>query len=140
MTSKMNDKDRQIERSRLISGGAFADPNHKIPHTPAEFDYYWNAYLASGEVECLAKAIEIIQIYGNDQITKEIAKILRDRKPTKKFEKTFLRRETDVLHKHLRRSNMKKEAIYRHLSKFNGTDPDSIKRDIMRRRKKVIKK
>ena len=171
----MNDKNQSLETSRLISGGGFADPNHEQPHLPATVDYHWNAYLASGEVECLAKAIEhvplngsdaimerlgklwnaylmstdieclaraieITEIYGNKEITAEIAKILRDKPPTNKFRKAIKKRELDVLHKHLSKNGMKKEAVYRHLANFQGVEPESMKREFMRRRKKVTEK
>lgn len=171
----MIDKNQALKTSRLISGGGFADPNHKQPHLPAKVDYYWNAYKASGEVECLAKAIEhvhlngsdaimerlgklwnaylmstdieclaraieITEIYGNNKITAEIAKILRDRPQTKKLRNAIKRSELDVLHKHLARKGIKKEAIYRHLANFKGVEPESMKREFMRRRKKMAKK
>ena len=96
----------------------------------------WNAYLMSTDIECLARAIEITEIYGN----KEIAKILIDRHPTNKFRKAIKKRELDVLHKHLSKNEMKKESIYRHLANFQGVEPESMKRELMRRRKKVTKK
>ena len=136
----MNEKDDNIRKARLISGGGFADPNHEQPHTPAEFDYYWNVYLASGDVECLAKAIEITEIYGNKKVTKEIAKILRDREPTQKFKKAIKRIERDVLYRQLIKRGMRKEAIYSHLATFQGIEKESVKRELMQRRKKVTKK
>ena len=74
------------------------------------------------------------------EITAEIAKILRDKPPTNKFRKAIKKRELDVLHKHLSKNGMKKEAIYRHLANFQGVEPESMKREFMRRRKKVTKK
>ena len=162
----MNDKNQSLETSRLISGGGFADPNHEQPHLPATVDYHWNAYLASGEVECLAKAIEHVPLNGSDaimerlgklwnaylmstdieclaraiEITAEIAKILRDKPPTNKFRKAIKKRQLDVLHKHLSKNGMKKEAVYRHLANFQGVEPESMKREFMRRRKKVTEK
>ena len=35
---------------------------------------------------------------------------------------------------------IRKEAIYRHLANFHGVEPESVKRELMRRRKKVTKK
>ena len=162
----MNDKNQSLETSRLISGGGFADPNHEQPHLPATVDYHWKAYLASGEVDSLAKAIEHVPLNESDaimerlgklwnaylmstdieclaraiEITAEIAKILRDKPPTNKFRKAIKKRELDVLHKHLSKNGMKKEAIYRHLANFQGVEPESMKREFMRRRKKVTKK
>ena len=148
----MIDKNQSLETSRLISGGGFADPNQEQHHLPTAVDYHWNAYLASGEVEylakiieyihlivsdaimerlgklwnaylstdieCLARAIEITEIYGNKEITAEIAKILRDKPPTNKFRKAIKRRELEVLHKHLSKNGMKKDAIYRPFANF----------------------
>ena len=171
----MVDENGIIKTSRLISGGGFANPNHAQPDLPAKVDYYWNAYVASGDVDCLAKAIEhahlngpaaimerlgrlwnaylmsedieclarvieITEIYGNRKITAEIAKILRDKPQTKKFRKVIKRRETDVLHKHLSRKGIRKEDSYRYLANFQGVEPESVKRTLMRRRKKVTKK
>ena len=71
----MNDKNQSLQTSRLISGGGFADPNHEQPHLPATVDYHWNAYLASGEVECLAKAIEHVLLNGSDAIMERLGKL-----------------------------------------------------------------
>jgi hypothetical protein len=171
----MIDENESIKTSRLISGGGFADPNHKQPDLPAKVNYYWNAYVASGnvdclakaiehihlngsdaimerlgrlwnaylmseDIECLARAIEITEIYGNQKITAEIAKILRDRPPTRKFRTAIKKSELDVLHKHLSRKGIRKEDIYRHLANFHEVEPESVKRELMRRRKKVTKK
>ena len=87
------------------------------------FEFYWNQ----------PKSTE-------DKITKEIARILRDREPTRKFEKTFKQNELEVLYTHLEKAGHSKEKIYNHLASFKGVTPDSMKRDIMRRRKKVTKK
>ena len=79
----------------------------------------WNAYLMSADIECLARAIEITEIYGNKEITAEIAKILRDKPPTNKFRKAIKRRVQEVLHKHLSKNGVKKDATYRHLAKIS---------------------
>ena len=171
----MNNSEKDEEQPRLIAGGGFADPENQNPALPVEIDYHWsaylaskeveqlaraieiaqlsgseevmsqlrqlwNAYVASGDIECLAKAIEQTAIYDNSKITKEIARILRDREPTRKFEKTLKQHELEVLYTHLEKAGHSKEKIYNHLASFKGVTPDSMKRDIMRRRKKVAKK
>ena len=75
----------RIENVTLTAGSGFIDPTQLRP-AAAEVDLNWNLYKQSGDVECLP-AIENTNICGNHEITKEIAKHLRDRKPTQKLEK-----------------------------------------------------
>ena len=82
----------------------------------------------------------VVDIYRNKEITAKIAKILGDKPPTNEFRKAIKRRELDVLHKHVSKNGMNKEAVYRHLANFQGVEPESMKREFMRRRKKVTKK
>ena len=137
---KRQGSDKDSKNFRLIAGTGFNDPNQPRPETVAEVDLNWNLYKASGAIECLARAIEITNICGNYEITKEIAKHLRDRERTQKLRKTRKSIEADVLYKHLLKGGMRKEDIYRHLALFLGVEPESVKRGIMRKRKKVTKK
>ena len=73
------------------------------------------------------------------KITAEIAKILRDKPPTRKFRKAIRRHQTDVLHKHLSRKGIGKEVVHRYLTNFQAVETESVKRTLMRRRKKVKK-
>ena len=138
MTKSHKDKNR--ENARLIAGSGFIDPTQPRPETAADVDLNWNLYKQSGDVECLARAIENTNICGNHQITKEIAKHLRDREPTQKLQKTRKNIEEDVLYKHLLKSGMRKEDIYTRLAPFLELKPESVKRKKMRQQKKSDKK
>ena len=87
------------KRDPLIFGLGFYDPNLERPDLPAEIELLWKQYAASGDVECLARAAEIVPFFGRPEIGKAIAEILRDKEPSHKLEKELAWREIDLLYK-----------------------------------------
>lgn len=119
----------------LIKGVAWLDPSLDKPDLPVEMDLLWNQYQASGDTECLAKAAEIVPFFGKPEIGQEIAKLLRDKHSTKKLERAIQWSEIYFMFEAFSAAGFKKEDIYVRLAEYKGIDPESMKRELMRRKK-----
>jgi hypothetical protein len=102
---------------------------------PVEIDLLWQQYAASGEVECLARAAEIVPFFGRPEIGKAIAEILRDKEPSHKLEKELAWREIDLLYEAFVKEGVRKKDIYEKLAGYKRIEPDSMKWELMRRHK-----
>jgi hypothetical protein len=102
---------------------------------PVEIDLLWQQYPASGEVECLARAAEIVPFFGRPEIGKAIAEILRDKEPCHKLEKELAWREIDLLYEAFVKEGVRKKDIYEKLAGYKRIEPDSMKWELMRRHK-----
>lgn len=124
---------KKYKRKPIITGAAFYDPDLEKPEMPAEMELLWKQYEASGDVECLAKAAEIAPFFGQPNIGKTIAKILRDKEPTNKLAREMKWREIDLLYETLTDAGLQKTEIYERLGKHKGITAASMKRELMRR-------
>ena len=124
---------KKYERKPLITGAAFYDPDLEKPEMPAEMELLWKQYEASGDVECLAKAAEMAPFFGQPNIGKTIAKILRDKEPTNKLAREMKWREIDLLYETLTEAGLQKTEIYERPAAFKGITASSMKRELMRR-------
>ena len=124
---------KDYERKPLIVGAAFYDPDLEKPEMPAEMALLWKQYEASGDVECLAKAAEMAPFFGQPNIGKTIAKILRDREPTNKLARELQWREFDLLYKAYLNEGLRKTEIYERLAELKGIAAASMKRELMDR-------
>ena len=100
---------------------------------PAEMELLWKQYEASGDVECLAKAAEMAPFFGQPNIGKTIAKILRDRDPINKQAREMQWREIDLLYEAFCSKGLRKTEIYERLAEFKGITPESMKRELISR-------
>ena len=123
------------KRDPLIFGSGFHDPNLERAELPVEIHLLWQQYAASGDVECLARAAEIVPFFGRPEIGKAIAEILRDKEPSHKLEKELDWREIDLLYEAFVKKGMRKKDIYEKLAGCKGIEPDSMKWELMRRHK-----
>ena len=123
----------KYERKPLITGAAFYDPDLEKPEMPVEMELLWKQYEASGDVECLAKAAEMAPFFGQPNIGKTIAKILRDKEPTNKLAREMKWREIDLLYETLTDAGLQKTEIYERLAAFKGITASSMKRELMKR-------
>ena len=123
----------KYERKPLITGAAFYDPDLEKPEMPAEMELLWKQYEASGDVECLAKAAEMAPFFGQPNIGKAIAKILRDKEPTNKLAREMKWREIDLLYEVLNNAGLQKTEIYERLAAFKGITASSMKRELIKR-------
>ena len=121
------------KRKPLITGAAFYDPDLERPEMPVEMELLWKQYEASEDVECLAKAAEMAPFFGQPNIGKAIAKILRDREPTNKLAREMQWREIDLLYEAFCNEGLQKTEIYNRLAELKGITPESMKRELMRR-------
>ena len=103
---------KKYKRKPIITGAAFYDPDLEKPEMPAEMELLWKQYEASGDVECLAKAAEMAPFFGQPNIGKTIAKILRDKEPTNKLAREMKWREIDLLYETLTDAGLQKTEIY----------------------------
>jgi hypothetical protein len=126
---------KKYERKPLIIGAAFYDPDLEKPEMPAQMEHLWRQYEASGDVECLAKAAEIAPFFGQPNIGRTIAKILRDKEPTDKLAREMQWREIDLLYEAFNNEGLRKTEIYERLAELKGITPESMKRELMRRYK-----
>ena len=124
---------KKYERKPIITGAAFYDPDLEKPEMPVEMELLWKQYEASGDVECLAKAAEMAPFFGQPNIGKTIAKILRDKEPTNKLAREMKWREIDLLYETLTDAGLQKTEIYERLAAFKGITASSMKRELMRR-------
>ena len=124
---------KKYERKPLITGAAFYDPDLEKPEMPAEMELLWKQYEASGDVECLAKAAEMAPFFGQPNIGKTIAKILRDKEPTNKLAREMKWREIDLLYEVLNNAGLQKTEIYERLAAFKGITASSMKRELIKR-------
>ena len=124
---------KKYERKPLITGAAFYDPDLEKPEMPAEMELLWKQYEASGDVECLAKAAEMAPFFGQPNIGKAIAKILRDKEPTNKLAREMKWREIDLLYEVLNNAGLQKTEIYERLAAFKGITASSMKRELIKR-------
>ena len=108
---------KKYKRKPIITGAAFYDPDLEKPELPAEMELLWKQYEASGDVECLAKAAEMAPFFGQPNIGKTIAKILRDKEPTNKLAREMKWREIDLLYETLTDAGLQKTEIYERLGK-----------------------
>ena len=99
---------------------------------PVEIDLLWQQYAASGDVECLARAAEIVPFFGRPEIGKAIAEILRDKEPSHKLEKELAWREIHLLYEAFVKEGVR---IYEKLAGYKRIEPDSMKWELMRRHK-----
>jgi hypothetical protein len=123
------------KRDPLIVSSGFYDPNLGKPDFPVEMDLLWQQYEALGDVECLARAAEIIPFFGKPEIGKAIAEILRYKEPSRKLEKELARREIALLYEVFVNKGIRKKDFYEKLVGYRSIEPDSMKRELMRRHK-----
>ena len=100
---------------------------------PADMELLWKQYEASGDVECLAKAAEMAPFFGQPNIDKTIAKILRERGPTNKLAREMKWREIDLLYETLTDAGLQKTEIYERLAELKNITAECMKRELMRR-------
>ena len=124
---------KKYERKPIITGAAFYDPDLEKPEMPVEMELLWKQYEASGDVECLAKAAEMASFFGQLDLGRTIAKILRDKEPTNKLAREMKWREIDLLYETLTDAGLQKTEIYERLAAFKGITASSMKRELMRR-------
>lgn len=124
---------KKINREPLITGAAFHNPDLEKPDLPVEMDLLWKQYEASGDVECLARAAEIVPFFGKPEIGQKIAEILRDKEPSQKLKREMQWREIDLMYEALHPSLG--EKVYEELAKYKGITTASMKRELMRRYK-----
>ena len=100
---------------------------------PAKMELLWKQYEASGDVECLAKAAEMASFFGQPDLGRTIAIILREKGPTNKLASEMKWREIDLLYEALNKEGLQKTEIYERLAEFKGITASSMKRELMKR-------
>jgi hypothetical protein len=122
---------KKYKRPPLIVGAAFLDESLEEPTLPVEMQLLWEQYLASGDTECLALAVEKASFFGSEKLGVAIAEKLRDKEPTDKLAREIRWREIDLLYEVLHPELG--EKVYEYLSLVKGITAASMKRELMRR-------
>ena len=84
-------------------------------------------------MECLAKAAEMASFFGQPDLGRTIAIILREKGPTNKLAREMKWREIDLLYEALNKEGLQKTEIYERLAEFKGITASSMRRELMKR-------
>ena len=71
--------------------------------------------------------------FGQPDLVRTIAIILREKGPTNKLAREMKWREIDLLHEALTKTGLQKTEIYERLAKHKGITVASVKRELMKR-------